>query len=90
MQGLPQGWLNSGEEYNDKAHRQGESMSDYNKGNYFVMLTCQNGGIAPMMCCEEIATYDSVDEAIESAMNNPLGINFGFEVFEVGMGEHQS
>jgi len=54
---------------------------------YFVMLHCQNGGITPMMQDEdEIATYDSLEEACFAAEDNLLGFTFGFEVFKRGMG----
>jgi len=55
---------------------------------YFVMLHCQNGGIAPMTQeDDEIATYDSFEEACKAAEDNLLGSIFGYEVFQRGWGE---
>jgi len=57
---------------------------------YFVILNCSNGGITPLVTGdlhEELATFDSEDEAAEAARNNTLGNFFGFEVFCAGCGE---
>lgn len=56
---------------------------------YFVILNCQNGAVAPMVGEDgELALYESVGNACADAGNNPLGAHFGFEVFELGGGEH--
>lgn len=59
-----------------------------NKGDFFVMLGTQNGSYTPLMATDdEIARFESEDSARECAENNPLGEWFGFEIFEMGMGE---
>lgn len=55
--------------------------------NYFAMLTCQNGGITPMMADDELATFDTVQECFNAATDTVLGSHFGFEVFSVGNGD---
>lgn len=58
--------------------------------DYFVMLNTQSGGCAPMLDeTEELAMFDSVMVACDSAQNNVLGRHFGFEVFAIGEGVHQ-
>ncbi|UKA23351.1 hypothetical protein IHC92_20585 [Photobacterium damselae subsp. damselae] len=68
-------------------------MSNNNQGNFFVMLTTQNGGYTPLMLCTDIsisedtlATFDTEPEAREAAENSVLGEMFGYEVFERGYG----
>ena len=63
------------------------------KGNFFVMLTTQDGGYTPLMMCTDIGTYDAEfakfdteEEARQSAEGTVLGEMFGFEVFEIGCG----
>ena len=58
--------------------------------DYFVMLNTQNGGIAPMMEDDEIATYETPSEAKEAGNGNLLGAHFGFEVFGRGDGREFS
>lgn len=53
---------------------------------YFVMLTTQSGRSIPMMRNEEVAFYETIEDAKLDAQNNPLGASFGFEVFELGGG----
>ena len=55
---------------------------------FFVMLTCQNGKITPMMDSDNLAVYSSFMEACDDANHNPYGRHFGYEVFERGSG-HQ-
>lgn len=56
--------------------------------DYFVMLTCQNGNITPMVENEyELATFQTAEEAASVAKQNILGKNFGYEVFCRGCGE---
>ncbi len=56
---------------------------------YFVMLNLQRGGISPMTLGEddELALFETQEEAEASAKNNVLGDAFGFEVFCRGNGE---
>jgi hypothetical protein len=54
---------------------------------YFAILTCQNGGITPMLDGEELATFDTLDECDEAAKQTVLGHHFGYEVFVSGGGE---
>ena len=58
-------------------------------GNFFVMLTTQDGGYAPLMdgsTDDEIAKFGSADAAKANAEDNILGANFGYEIFEKGCG----
>lgn len=64
-----------------------------NKGDFFVMLTTQNGGITPLMICTDIATseaefatFETEAEARKAAENSVLGEMFGYEIFERGYG----
>lgn len=64
-----------------------------NKGDFFVMLTTQNGGYTPLMFCTDIATneaelakFATEQEARKAAKDSVLGEAFGFEVFEIGCG----
>ena len=57
---------------------------------YFVMLNCCSGGIVPLVVGdehEELATFDTEDEAVAAGKDNTLGHHFGFEVFCTGCGE---
>lgn len=57
---------------------------------YFIMLNCSNGGITPLVTGDlddELATYDTEDEAVAAGKDNTLGNHFGFEVFCTGCGE---
>jgi hypothetical protein len=54
--------------------------------DFFVMLNTQNGGYTPMMGDDEIAKYTTFEAAAEAAEDNPLGENFGYEVFQIGCG----
>lgn len=59
-----------------------------NEGDYFVMLNCQRGGIAPMVDENgDVEMFESFEEAKEVAEDNLLGDSFGFEVFCRGCGE---
>ena len=69
-------------------------MSKENKGDFFVMLTTQKGGYTPLMNCisiaddtSEFAKFETKDDAREGALGSVLGEQFGYEIFEVGMGE---
>jgi len=55
---------------------------------YFVILQCQNGGVAPLMDDDEIALFDTERDAFLCARENPLGAQFGFEIFELGTGNN--
>lgn len=61
-------------------------------GDFFVMLNCQNGGITPMIedtedtSENELATYNTEENARADAEDNMLGHAFGYEVFERGAG----
>lgn len=62
-------------------------------GDFFVMLTTQNGGVTPLMTCTdvgtyeaELATFETEEEARKGAEGSVLGETFGFEVFERGCG----
>lgn len=51
--------------------------------SYFVILRGQNGRPLPMVDDENnIALFDTEDEAEECASENPLGSLFGFETIE--------
>lgn len=57
------------------------------KGDFFVMLTTQNGGYTPLQDeVGELAKYETEKEAEAGAKSTVLGSEFGFEVFERGMG----
>ncbi|UKA12835.1 hypothetical protein [Photobacterium damselae] len=62
------------------------------KGNFFVMLTTQDGGYTPLMKRKdgdsdvEFAKFDTEEEARQSAESTTLGEMFGYEVFEIGCG----
>lgn len=58
------------------------------KKEFFVMLNTQNGGITPLVSGEreDLATFDTVEEAEEAAKSSSFGDAFGFEVFQTGYG----
>lgn len=62
-------------------------MSD---GIYFVILNHPNGGVVPMVKNDEadLAMFESETEAMVCASDNPLGENYGFEIFELGGGTY--
>lgn len=56
--------------------------------NFFVILSTQSGGAAPMTDDEgEMAFYESADAARADAESNMLGAHFGYEIFERGTGD---
>jgi hypothetical protein len=58
--------------------------------DYFVMLNHQNGQIMPLISAgsdDEIAMFETAEEANEAGNRNLLGAAFGFEVFCRGYGE---
>jgi len=57
-------------------------------GGFFVMLTTQSGGYTPLMSSktDNIAQFETEEEARASAEDNVLGENFGYEIFERGCG----
>jgi hypothetical protein len=56
-------------------------------GDFFVMLTTQNGDYLPLIDkYGDIAKFNTANAARDSAKNNPLGENFGYEIFERGCG----
>lgn len=63
-----------------------------NKGDFFVMLTTQNGGCTPLVKTDtvtgedEFVTFNTEAEAEKAAESSILGEMFGYEVFERGCG----
>lgn len=57
-----------------------------NEGDFFVMLTTQNGDYTPLMFDDDIAKFETEELARECARNNPFGEHFGYEIFERGIG----
>ena len=55
-------------------------------GNFFVMLCTQGGGYTPLMAEDEMAQFETAEEAKECASGNLLGSHFRFEVYERGAG----
>lgn len=57
-------------------------------GDFFVMLTTQNGGYTPLMSSktDDIAKFETAEIAKANAEDNVLGSNFGYEVFQRGDG----
>ena len=54
---------------------------------FFVMLYTQNGSYTPMMeNDEDMAKYETIDDARAAAENSMLGSAFGYEVFQIGCG----
>ena len=60
-----------------------------NTGDYFVMLNLQGGGIEPMTykTTNDLAMFETKEQAEASAKDNLLGDMFGYEVFCRGYGE---
>ncbi len=68
-------------------------MTDKNNGDFFVMLTTQNGSYTPLELCtsigndtSDLAKFETQELAEEGALNSVLGETFGYEVFEIGDG----
>lgn len=62
-----------------------------NEGGFFVMVNTQNGGYTALTTINaedlyEIAKFKTEEAARAGAESSVLGHNFGYEVFEVGMG----
>ena len=57
---------------------------------YFVILNNPCGDVIPMIKNDvgDLMMFESEIEAIAKAEDNPLGSNYGFEVFELGGGCH--
>jgi len=56
--------------------------------DFFVILTTQSGDYTAMVDDEgDLATFYTKEEARYSALNNVLGENFGYEIFERGYGD---
>ena len=56
--------------------------------DYFVMLNCTGGRITPMTDSDDnVAMFETIEEANEAARDNMLGEAYGFEVFCKGCGE---
>lgn len=55
---------------------------------YFVILNHPNGSVMPLVENDEqdLMMFESERKATICASDNPLGENFGFEVFELGNG----
>tara|TARA_R110000823_G_scaffold196638_1_gene327965 strand:- start:185 stop:397 length:213 start_codon:yes stop_codon:yes gene_type:complete len=69
-------------------------MNNKNNGDFFVMLTTQDGCYTPLELCTSIAnnisdfaTFETEEDAREGALSSVLGEKFGYEIFEIGMGE---
>lgn len=63
-------------------------MKNVEQFPFFVMLHHPNGGALPMVDDnEDVVFYDSKTHAISDAKANPLGGNYGFEIFEIGYGD---
>lgn len=64
-----------------------------NTGDYFVMLNTQGGGYTPLETYPndagdaEIAKFTTLATANKGAEDSVLGGYFGYEVFQIGMGE---
>ena len=55
---------------------------------YFVMLSHPNINPLPMTEDDEhVAYFNTLEEAKSAAEDNPLGENYGYEVFCIGRGE---
>lgn len=61
-------------------------MINKNEGDFFVMLNTQNSDYTPLMFDDDIAKFETELLARECAKNNPFGENFGYEIFERGLG----
>ena len=63
-------------------------MSDHlTDAPFFVMLTTQGGGYTPLMTeDDELAKFKTKSDAVDSARENILGHNFGYEIFMIGDG----
>jgi hypothetical protein len=55
--------------------------------DYFVMLITQKSSFTPMMNDDEIAKYETLEDARTAARDNLLGYHFGYEIFCMGEGE---
>lgn len=58
---------------------------------FFVMLSHPNPNVHALALSEndgDIAFFETKDLAREAAENNSLGEHFGYEIFELGMGEY--
>lgn len=58
--------------------------------NYFVILNHPNGIVMPLVEGDDndLAMFESDTDAMAAGYENPLGQNFGFEIFELGGGSH--
>jgi hypothetical protein len=56
-------------------------------GQFFVMLHIGENNYTPLMHSDQIAKFDTVDDAMTAGEDNILGEVFGFEVFEMGTGD---
>ena len=68
-------------------------MTNLNSGDFFVMLTTQEGGYTPLELSTniahstgELAKFKTKELAKTGALGSVLGDNFGYEVFEIGRG----
>ena len=59
------------------------------EADFFVMLHLRNGDVTVMLDAkgEEVAFYETKEDADYAAFENPLGKAFGWEVFCMGNGE---
>jgi hypothetical protein len=58
--------------------------------NYFVMLNHPNPNINAVVMVnedDEVSFFSSAEWARTAALDNPLGENFGYEIFELGTGD---
>ena len=58
------------------------------EGDFFVMLYTQRGSYTPLVDSEndDIVKFQTEEAARECAKQNPLGEQFGYEVYEIGCG----
>lgn len=65
-----------------------------NSGDFFVMLTTQEGSYTPLQTCTniteceaEFARFETRIKAREAALDSVLGDMYGYEIFEIGYGD---
>lgn len=57
------------------------------RGDYFVMVFFSDGNYTPLMENDDnIAKFETREAAQKCAEENPLGENFGYEIFDIGCG----
>lgn len=57
------------------------------EGEFFVMLNHPSERYVPMVWAEnEIAKFNTQEDAEEAARDSSLGTHFGYEIFQIGKG----